>query len=255
MIAKIAVVGESCRDEYVYGICDRVCPEAAALCFKNSGTKKHNIGMAGNTYGNLLAIDPNLDIDLITNQSTITKRRYIDTRYNSIIFREDINDECSPINLKQYDFSIYDYIIFSDYCKGFLSEESIVNICKSKKKQCITFIDTKKRLINISPFIDFIKVNSKEFEPNTNDLSLINKMCSLIITDGEHGAILYEKNNLLPRHYPTKKVILRDVCGAGDTFFAAFIYTMINTNNIGDSIEYANSCASKVVSKFGVSTI
>ena len=33
MKPKIAVIGESCIDEYVYGTCDRVCPEAAALCF------------------------------------------------------------------------------------------------------------------------------------------------------------------------------------------------------------------------------
>ena len=39
MIKNIAVIGESCVDEYVYGTCDRVCPEAAALCFKHDSIK------------------------------------------------------------------------------------------------------------------------------------------------------------------------------------------------------------------------
>lgn len=50
-------------------------------------------------------------------------------------------------------------------------------------------------------------------------------------------------------------MILRDVCGAGDTFLAALTINYLATKNIDLAIQFANSCACKVVSKFGVVTI
>ena len=127
MKPKIAVIGESCIDEYVYGTCDRVCPEAAALCFHHKNIKTTNPGMAGNTYENLKALnkDDVFYIELITSASPIIKRRFIDIKYNSIVFREDVNDKCEPIELSNFNLSTYDCIIISDYNKGFLEEEDI----------------------------------------------------------------------------------------------------------------------------------
>jgi len=255
MKPKIVIIGESCVDEYVYGTCDRVCPEAAALCFHHDNTKTTNPGMAGNTYENLKALnkDNYFIIELITSNSSIIKRRFIDTKYNSIIFREDINDKCDPIDLSKINFINYDCIIISDYNKGFLSISDICSIKQSKKENCPIFIDTKKELKNLINCVDFIKINSTEFKQNIEDIEKIKKQTTLIVTEGENGATLYSNN--ITKHFDTEKIILRDVCGAGDTFLAALVANYMKTHDINQSIIFANSCACKVVSKFGVVTI
>jgi D-beta-D-heptose 7-phosphate kinase/D-beta-D-heptose 1-phosphate adenosyltransferase len=250
---KIALIGESCIDEYVFGTCDRVCPEAAAMCFRSSGQTKSNLGMAGNVMSNIKSLNSDLKIDIYTNIDTkIIKRRFVDTKYNSIVFREDINDQCDRIDITKYDFENYDALVFSDYCKGFLEEEDIIEICKRKTTKCITIIDTKKRVKNISAHIDFIKINEKEHNDNIKDIQEITSNCHLIVTKGSFGASHMHKNYY--QHYPTQESQISDVCGAGDTFLSGFIVHYLNSRNIGESINYANQCASKVVTKFGVVT-
>ena len=55
--------------------------------------------------------------------------------------------------------------------------------------------------------------------------------------------------------YETEKVEISDVSGAGDTFMAGLVYAYIKSNSIGESIKFANHCASKVVQERGVTTI
>jgi sugar/nucleoside kinase (ribokinase family) len=57
------------------------------------------------------------------------------------------------------------------------------------------------------------------------------------------------------KRYPTKKVEVKDLSGAGDTFMASLVVKFVETNDIIQSIKYANVCASKVVTKKGVSII
>jgi bifunctional ADP-heptose synthase (sugar kinase/adenylyltransferase) len=252
---RIAVIGESCIDQYVYGTCERVCPEAAALCFKHSEEYKSGHGMAGNVYQNLLSLNNNeFKIDLISSESSIIKKRFVDTKYNTIIFREDINDSCGRINIKNYDFSIYSGIIFSDYCKGFLKENDILNICKKINSSCITFLDTKKKLSSkLMSNINIVKINQNEYQNNITNKFKIPPKCYLIVTQGDNGAYLYHKNTI--KHFATNKVILRDVCGAGDTFLAALSISYLKEFDIDKSINFANQCAARVVSQFGVCTI
>ena len=42
MKPKVVIIGESCTDEYIFGTCNRVCPEAAALCFTHKNKKRTN---------------------------------------------------------------------------------------------------------------------------------------------------------------------------------------------------------------------
>jgi bifunctional ADP-heptose synthase (sugar kinase/adenylyltransferase) len=252
----IAVIGEVCTDEYIFGQCDRVCPEAPSLCFNHNNKKHTNVGMAGNVYSNLVSLNNNsylFNIDLIAPVSDIIKRRFVDTRYNSVVFREDINDSVSKIDLHKYVFNQYDCIVFADYCKGFLLESDIQYICEQKKNTCITFLDTKKQLKSLAPYINFIKINHLEYKNNMQYLDIITEYAKLIVTYGEEGAKAFTKTDV--KHYPSKKVILRDVCGAGDTFLAALVFNYLDTNNIDMAINFANTCASKVVSQVGVATI
>lgn len=250
---KILLIGESCVDEYVYGHCDRICPEAPAICFKSNGKIQSGLGMAGNVMANIKSIRPEFHVDIITNlDSTIIKRRFIDKRYNSIVFRQDINDSCDRIDINKYEYSNYDAVIFSDYCKGFLQETDIANILKRIDKPSLSFIDTKKKIGDFINGVSFLKINNKEFTENVTDINKIKNTCQIIVTKGDLGALHIDKSK--ETLYETPKIDVRDVCGAGDTFLAGLVIKYIETKDVSQSIKFANECSSKVVSKFGVST-
>lgn len=251
-MTKIAIIGESCIDEYIYGVCDRICPEAAAFCFKTDENKKINLGMAANVLNNIKFLDPTLDVTLLTNKNTIIKRRFIDSRYNTIIFRADVNDQCDNFDISLYNFNDYDAIVFSDYCKGLLSEQIISDICQNTRQDCCIFMDTKRKITSFIKDIDFLKINQRELKQNVENIDEIKHYTNIIVTQGEAGAIMYKKNET--KTYPVQKIEVRDVCGAGDTFLAGLVVEYLKSKNIDQSINFANICASKVVSKFGVTT-
>jgi D-beta-D-heptose 7-phosphate kinase/D-beta-D-heptose 1-phosphate adenosyltransferase len=252
---KILVIGETCIDEYVYGSCDRVCPEAAALCFRRSenAIAKTNLGMAGNVVNNLKSISADFIIDIITNNNNkpIIKKRYIDQRYNTIVFREDINDTADRLILNK-DISIYDAIIISDYNKGFLHEEDYQTISSMANSNCLIFADTKKKITNdIAQCVDFLKINSLEFENISSNINVVSSLCQVVVTKGGDGAILFNSSG--NKHFPTSTIEVRDVCGAGDTFLAGLVIEILLSNDTEQAINFANVCAGRVVSKFGVS--
>ncbi len=245
---KILVVGDSCTDVFIYGMIERVSPEAPVPVIKPL-KKAKNSGMAGNVVENLKKL--NVDVDLITNKKNINKIRYVDYRYNQMVLRVDENDECERIDVNLLDLekieNEYDAVIFSDYNKGFLTEEDIKFISNIK---CLTFLDTKKFLGEWCEHIDFIKINHQEHQKNFEKIPkypmLKNK---LIITKGADGCVY---NGEI---YPAEKVQVRDVSGAGDTFMAGLVTKYIKTKDIQKSINFAQKCTKKVVQKSGVATI
>jgi len=251
---RILLIGESCKDEYVYGTCGRICPEAAAICFKSSGVTKSSGGMTANVLANIHSLCPSADVDVVTNTSAIIKRRFVDLRYNTIVFREDDSDFCERGEFSDICFKEYDAIVISDYCKGFLTEEDIRYISSQGRSEAPQFIDTKKTLGRFLNNIDFVKINQEEYDSNVSNLKDILDSCkNLIVTCGRNGAIHHSKGSLAVQ-YEADKVDVRDVCGAGDTFLAALVVEYLNEENIESSIKYANEMAARVVRKLGVST-
>ena len=55
--------------------------------------------------------------------------------------------------------------------------------------------------------------------------------------------------------YAVKKVDVKDMTGAGDTFLAGLVVKYVLTKDIDKSIEFANKCATQVVQKKGVVTV
>lgn len=252
-MSKILVIGEICIDEYIYGTCDRVCPEAAAMCFRRDDKPhRQNYGMAGNVFENIKSMDPSLEINLLTNNKSINpiiKRRFIDSKYNTIVFREDINDKTEKIQLNNHNLKNYDIIIISDYDKGYIDYKDYELIRNLAAKATI-FADTKK-IINeeIINHINFLKINNKEYTDNKLFLDH-NCSCDLIVTRGQDGAYLIRKDNR--QEFKTSTIDVRDVCGAGDTFLAGLVVKYSSTADIEQSIIYANKVAGQVVQKFGV---
>ena len=96
--------------------------------------------------------------------------------------------------------------------------------------------------------IKFIKINNFEYDKTKDSLTsqLKDKMK---ITLGGAGA------QYQGRVFPVDKVEVKDVAGAGDTFIAGLVVKYSETQNISDSIDFANQCATLAVQKRGVSIV
>ena len=243
---KILVVGDSCKDVYIYGDASRQCPDAPVPVFvptKNIISK----GMSGNVYSNLVSLG--VTCDLITNDDEVTKTRYVEEKTNHMIIRVDSGEEDIKRieNIEKIEYNNYDAVIISDYNKGFLTKEDILKISLNHDK---TFLDTKKILGDWVKHISFIKVNEVEYERSSEFIE--NKDWihdKLIITKGSSGCVYREKT------YPVKKVEIKDLSGAGDTFLSAFTMKLLNTEDVDRSLQFANKCATSVVQRKGVAIV
>lgn len=228
---KILLIGDSCVDEYVYGTCERLNPEAPVPILKFSRKETKN-GMAWNVRNNLSSFG--MEVYMLTNKERIVKTRYIDEKYNQQILRVDVEDKISPM-----DYEIpnekYDAIVISDYDKGFVTHQKLFEIVFNSRFPI--FVDSKKTVLPESNC--FIKINDNESK------LLKSKHDNLIITRGSTGA---EYDGVL---YPGEKVGVFDVVGAGDTFLSALVYFYLECGTIEKAIPYANKAASIAVSNFG----
>lgn len=247
---KVLVIGDSCVDYYIYGRCDRLSPEAPAPIFVTNGYRPiHSLGMASNVYNNLKALG--VDCTIVTNIAKPSKTRYIDTTSNYQIMRIDENDEITPITseiLNMIKLNEYDAIVISDYNKGYLTYEDIMYFAENHP---LVFLDSKKPLEHWCDDIMFIKVNEKEFYGSERYLTE-DFPNHLIVTLGSEGALYHNEKKYIK---PKKRVEVRDVSGAGDTFFAGFVADYLKNNDICKAIEFANKCASWVVTQRGVVSV
>ena len=246
---KILVIGDSCTDIFVYGSCDRLCPEAPIPVFTPSKTIT-NQGMAGNVVDNLRALGVR-KTELITNNEQIIKTRYVETKSNQMLLRVDGNDKVSnSFDYRKVDFDSYDAVIVSDYDKGYLTYKDIKTIGQKAK---LSFIDTKKTIGSGDYFKDytFVKMNEEEWENCVQKGAVYDEWKdNLIVTMSERGCMYNEKR------YPVDNSIeVRDLSGAGDTWMASFAYEYVQTGIIDKAIDTANKNATIVVQKRGVTTI
>ena len=255
---RVLVIGDSCKDVFVYGDIERISPEAPVPVFKPTHIEE-NDGMAKNVANNVESLD--MHIYTITNENCIIKKRYVENRSGQMVLRVDEHDYCDRIKIKKLQgitnnkFTSYsltgtvdkiDAIIISDYCKGFLEESDIEHICKYNKN---VFVDTKKKLGEWIKDADYIKINELEYKKNHELLSDTGFEEKLIVTLGSKGCKYKGKE------FPVKEVPVKDVSGAGDTFIAGLVRGYLDTQDIGSAIKFAQKCTTHVVQKHGVATV
>jgi len=254
---NVLIVGDSCKDIFIYGDVNRLSPEAPVPVF-NPRRKIQNDGMAKNVANNVEALGST--IYTISNPNSIKKVRYVDHKSNQLVLRVDEHDHCTRINpiilsgiqnnkchLPLVGESKVDAIIVSDYCKGFLNENDIKWICDNNEN---VFVDTKKKLGEWIDNCTYLKINSLEYENNEEFLNeYYTIMDKTIVTKGNEGCLFKDKI------YPTDDVEVKDISGAGDTFLAGLVVEYLKSNDIVKSIKFAQECTQIVVQKHGVSTI
>ena len=244
---KVLLIGDSCTDEYVYGTCERLNPEAPVPILKYN-RKETTDGMAMNVRQNLMSFG--MKVYILTNEEPITKTRYIDERSNQHILRVDDEGTCKPMKyeipfdeLSSYHKfphetppkDWYDALVISDYDKGFLDVKKICELVGWFEGP--VFIDSKKTVLPTQGC--FVKINQTEQKLLNGNYN------NLIVTKGSGGAD-YDGVN-----YPAEKTKIVDVVGAGDTFLAALVYFYLACGTIEEAIPHANKAASIAVQNFG----
>jgi bifunctional ADP-heptose synthase (sugar kinase/adenylyltransferase) len=167
---------------------------------------------------------------------TSKKIRIIDKKSGQHLLRIDDDVISEPITFETDTPKFYDAIVISDYNKGTVSYELIEEMIDTGIP---VFIDTKKT--DLARFNDaIVKINSIEFA-NAKSIPM-----NLIVTMGANGVMWNG------RKYDAPSIDVVDVCGAGDTFLASFVYNYLQTNNIDKSIGFAIKAASITVQHTGV---
>lgn len=239
-LLKVLIIGDYCIDIFKYGYCNRLSPEAPVPVFLYDHETKTD-GMAGNVFNNIKSLKVEADL-LVSSKETI-KERYVDLKSKHHLLRADYEKPLPELVSGLSKLQKYDAIVIADYNKGTITKNVFEKIISEYDGPI--FIDSKKNDLSIYKHTNSIlKINQQEFEK-----AKIPSDTNLIITLGSDGAM---KDGKI---YPTKKVEVFDVSGAGDSFMAGLVVQYLLTKNFDDAIMFANSCASNVVTKTGTAIV
>lgn len=248
MSKKIAFLGETCTDTFVYCDAVRLAPDVPVPILTEQ-YRIENDGMIGNVINNIRSLNDGVfDFDVFCNTDKPNKTRFVHSKTNHTFFRVDYNDSVVPFEASKSNVDKlldYEFIVISDYNKGFLSEKVLEYLINRHDK---VIIDTKKPIGNWCQHAYLIKINEYEYDRSVGMPIECLKNC--IVTLGGRGAIYDGKL------HKVEICQVKDSSGAGDTFFAGLIYShCILNKSVEESVIFANKCASSVVKKKGVSVV
>lgn len=234
---NVLLVGDLGLDVYQYGEVIKLSPEAPVPVLRIVREERRP-GMADNVKVNLNKLGVLTDF---VHGALSTKTRIIDQQSGQHLLRIDDDVESRSAILNFNDLNKYHAIVFSDYNKGTVSYE-LVEYTRQAYSGPI-FVDSKKH--NLSRFNDcVVKINESEYLARTSETN------NLIVTLGSRGAML--KNIALGDHYyPANTIDVVDICGAGDTFLAALVYSYLQNQDLQLAITFANRAASITVQHVG----
>ena len=286
---RVLVVGDVMLDEYIHGDVQRISPEAPipVLSIKQ---RRYRAGGAGNVALNISALGIKCEIlasigndasgeilhEILDNQGikvhsivaerTITKTRFISGSQQ--LLRSDNDAQNAPIDLNSQIYSKFkslilkaDFVIFSDYDKGFLScIPELISLCKANRVE--TIVDPKGTDFTRYAGADYISPNLKELhsfinpqlvgpsdEKSRADVLRSNGIKNVIVTKSEQGASLYHEGETL--HAKAKNVEVYDVTGAGDIFVATFVKSLLSGKTQSQSLSISCGLATNSVKFLG----
>lgn len=231
---RVLLVGDSCEDEYVYGKCERISPEAPIPIFKyyKNETK---VGMAGNVYLNLQSF--NMDVTFLTNIEKIVKTRFIDETKNMQVLRVDNEEKIKPLMLPIVADN-FDAVVISDYDKGYITESKLFEVVENCSIPIFLY-SKKMHLPNKENC--FVIMNEYEYQ----------KICDNFYNDNliiikKSGGCIY-KNVLYREEWDE----ICDMIGISDIFLSTLVFGYLKQNNIGDALFLANQALSISTKKLG----
>jgi bifunctional ADP-heptose synthase (sugar kinase/adenylyltransferase) len=226
---KVAVIGETIVDEFVYVSYEGQSMKSICPAFKLSGRKE--IQQGGTSAIALHLKDFVKSVDIFTNtNSEIVKTRYV-----------DINDQKKHVEINKFDTagfgpikvnaSDYDVVIVADFGHGFCDKLDIGDgfhlMCQTNSNNFgFNRVSKWKKHRNKSVCIDLreasLQMNRKiNFSNEQEILDLYNYELNteqLFLTLGSKGSVQTDGKKVIS--FPSFKSEIVDTIGAGDTFYA-----------------------------------
>lgn len=178
----------------------------------------------------------------------------------------DLDNERSLIVCEKLEVMLddADVVILSDYAKGLLSEEVLACVFGySAKNNKPVLVDPKGRNYRKYAGATLLTPNRGEaiLAAGTEDLDaaaakLIEEVAleSLIITQGEHGISIYQKDGDSV-NFPALARKVYDVTGAGDTVISTIAVALGAGADLPTAVKLANAAAGLVVEEVGTTVI
>ncbi len=211
---------------------------------------------------------------LFTNRPTTVKTRVIAHNQQVVRFDREDKNKVEGKTLKSLLDSIrreipeHDAVVISDYKKGVVSTELVTEVLKhAKPKEIFVAVDPKighfhcyKNVSLITPNVNEashasgIEIKDEKTLIKAGKTLLKKISCkAVLITRGEQGMSLFEKDNIV--HIPTVARNVYDVTGAGDTVIAAFTLMHVSGARTEDAAIIANHAAGIVVGEVGTAVV
>ena len=244
---KVLVIGDVILDRYIYGTSTRLSPEAPVPVVTHERTEE-TIGGAGLVHSNLLSLGVDSMLFNAEDESVSIKTRVMcDGHYITRIDNDIHSDGVEVLDrVREIDFSAYDYVIMSDYNKGYL-DESVELIKHFNKFGCKVIVDPKTHA-NHYEGAWLVKPNEKEFQEY-----FINWQGNIIITQAGNPVIAKIDKEVYD--IPVERVEVSDVTGAGDCFLAAFVYGLTRGYDHKHCLELAVKGSREAVKHVGTYTL
>jgi len=278
---QVTVVGDVILDHWIYGVADRISPEAPVPVVRVT-REKWTLGGAGNVAENvksmggepwlfcgsnkyherhhdtLCRLTSHLDSTMCPMEAISVKHRVVVG--NQVVARYDDeppqneNDSTTAADLVYAAMVGADAVACSNYDKGFWTEANCRHISKAVadlKKPMV--LDPKRETFIKGARI--VKANNREAgEWNTDSWLDFLECESIIVTHGGYGMDVTEKHKATV-HIPAISRPVFDVTGAGDTALAALALGSAVGAGILDCARLANIAAGIAVSHPGTARV
>ena len=279
----IKVYGDIMLDRWIYGVSDRISPEAPVPILREVD-QNFSIGGAGNLALNIQSInnrvalygsigrdkegykliemigDTNLEPRIANDQLTTTTKTRLVGQNGQHIMRWDREDYYlgeDAQNRLINDIVTNSIVCISDYNKGTVTADTIRQLVK---RQCKVLVDPKQ-LPEVYKGVFLVKPNMKEytewfgdFDYNTARKKLKQFGWTwLVVTDGANGIHVINAEENWHIKEPVREVA--DVTGAGDTVLAIIASSIEKGMSIIEACKLACFGAARIVEQRGVAVI
>ena len=294
---RIAVLGDIMFDKYLIGDSKRISPEAPVPVVYIR-EEKVRLGGSANVAANVKSIgkcrtvlfgivgkdeeaskikkmleDIRIEYFIVEDEKRVTtqKTRVI-ARGHQIVRFDKEDTEKIPTNyekliLKDFTKTRFDFVILSDYAKGFFTEtltNKIKEICAEKKTPILC--DPKVENFHLFKGVDIVVPNIDEAENmvktriNREKEEEIEMLCTklsdqlltkyTVITMGERGMVLCLDDHRFT-HIPAVARSVYDVTGAGDTVSSSISLCLASRLDIKTACYFATVAAASKVQQLG----
>jgi D-beta-D-heptose 7-phosphate kinase / D-beta-D-heptose 1-phosphate adenosyltransferase len=290
---KVLIVGDVMIDEYLFGSVDRISPEAPVPVLKEE-RREWALGGAANVAINCEKIGCDVQVVALigegdaagkklsqmfvqngmktnglirsSNRPTIRKQRLMSNNHQLMRIDSENN-----LPLTSYERSLIInriddmmkenmIVLISDYAKGTIDREVVLEIVsRAKQRSCTVLVDPKGPHFDKYFGVNYIKPNLKEFQQMVDHFSLPSgdsliengrKICellslrALIVTSPKGMQFLSKKFECFS---PAHKREVCDVTGAGDTVLS-FLAMGLGVLPMEECLAVANKAASVAIS-------